>query len=1316
MRRALRSFAWIVGCAAALMVLVVAAVLIGGNTDAGRAAIEKLTFRLTSGHVSIAGLAGSFPRHLEVERLELSDYRGVWLSADKVSVDWSPLAMLVRRIQIDALHALRADMERLPESAPNAPSNPVSIPRIDASAVSIDVARLGAELAGRPASLVLRGNAHLRSVTDMFIDASAHRTDDDGDYVLKLRFDSMRMDAALTLHEPAGGPLENILQLPGLGALAVTATLNGPRAAERLEVSVDAGPFRGRVQGRLDLRDLSADLDFAIDSPALAPRPDLAWDRASVHGHWQGSVKSPQADAHIEVQKLRLPGDTLVDAVNGDLTASSGAAALHAVITGLRIPGLRPQLLADSALTVDAAMRLDQKTWPLELTASHQLFSLHATTAVAADNDGKRSAAVDVKLPNLTPIAALAGQRVNGNAVLRAQVSGDHSAIRLNLDAGAALRPGTEVWSGMVGDRAALQLSGTWSGNTVTVESMKFTGRAMSMTASGGIQSGSMQRTRWDLDLPNLKTLSPLLAGSLKANGTLAGPFQSLAGNAQLTTTVAVRDSTSGTVTAAVSVQGLPSAPSGTLAVQGTLDGAPLLVDVALERARSGTMRALIHRADWKSTHAEGDVTFAPAAAQAHSELRVQIGRLEDLRDLLGVNVGGSLAGTVVLHPEQGHTHAKLHVDARDLKVDQLTGNAQLDAEGVADAVGFKLAVQVPDLGGAKASLSASGSVNLEARQIALASAAANYRGQDLRLLSPAQIALANGVAVDVLKIGAQNAVFQFKGEIAPALDVHASLHKVEPSLVNAFVPGLLASGEFEAQARLQGTLASPTGEVRFTAKDVRMGDGAGLGLPPLNLDASAQLMGDTAEVEARSSAGSASKLTVTGRVPLSRDGALDMKINGKFDLGMISPLLEAHGLQAAGDIEVDATVAGNRLQPRIEGTVNLTKGSVHDYGRGIGLTDITATVAGSEGTLQIKSFTAAAPPGTVSMTGTLGVLQSGLPLDINIKADNAQPLASKLLTANLDADLHVGGNVSERLDIAGSVHLNRTLIGIPNGLPPNVAVLDVRRRGKPPRPPSVKQLVIGLDVSVQAPQEIHVSGRGLDAEMGGDLHLRGTTDDPIVTGGFKLQRGGFSIAGNRLTFTAGSVSFNGAGLKNKIDPSLDFSAETVMSDATATLRITGFADAPQFEFTSSPVLPQDEILARLFFGVPGTQLSGLQLAQIGAALASLSGVGGDGINPLVKLQKTLGLDRLAVGAGTTNPTTGETTGASIEAGRYLSRRVYVEARQTTTGTAQLQADIELTKSLKLRTRLGNGTASVTGTTPENDPGSSLGLIYQIEY
>ena len=140
--------------------------------------------------------------------------------------------------------------------------------------------------------------------------------------------------------------------------------------------------------------------------------------------------------------------------------------------------------------------------------------------------------------------------------------------------------------------------------------------------------------------------------------------------------------------------------------------------------------------------------------------------------------------------------------------------------------------------------------------------------------------------------------------------------------------------------------------------------------------------------------------------------------------------------------------------------------------------------------------------------------------------------------------------------------------------------------------------------------------------------------------------------------------------------------------------------------------------MALLLFGKPAQQLTAFELAQIGAALATLSGVGDNGLNPLVKIQKTLGLDRLTVGSNTTTTATGgtENQGAAIAAGRYVSKRIYIEGKQTTAGTSQVQVDVDLTKHLKLQTRLGNGTAVTQGTTPENDPGSSVGLSYQFEY
>ncbi|MDT8872409.1 translocation/assembly module TamB domain-containing protein [Komagataeibacter rhaeticus] len=70
-----------------------------------------------------------------------------------------------------------------------------------------------------------------------------------------------------------------------------------------------------------------------------------------------------------------------------------------------------------------------------------------------------------------------------------------------------------------------------------------------------------------------------------------------------------------------------------------------------------------------------------------------------------------------------------------------------------------------------------------------------------------------------------------------------------------------------------------------------------------------------------------------------------------------------------------------------------------------------------------------------------------------------------------------------------------------------------------------------------------------------------------------------------------------------------------------------------------------------------------------------------------------------------------------MEAGKYVMRRVYVGAKQATSGSGtQAQVQVDLTRRLKLNTTVGTG-GNVTGfTTPENDPGSSIGLLYQFRY
>jgi translocation and assembly module TamB len=1310
-RRPLKIIAWTLGGLALLLMLVIGTVFIMGNTLAGRVQIEKLVARLTSGNVQLSGLAGSFPGHLTLEELELRDAAGVWLSAKKIELDWTPWAYLEDRLQIDRLQVASVDMERLPQSSSTTTSQgEVSIPRIDVVQASLNLVHLGAPLAGAPTSLAANGSAHLRSVRDMLFDASARRIDGDGQYELHLHFDAQRMDAALELHEPANGPLENMLSLPGLGALEATLSLHGLRSAEQLELSLKAGELKGHAQGNLNLNDLSADFAFAFESGAMSPRPDLAWERGVLRGRWRGSVRSPNAAGHVEIARLRVPGQLQAASLNADLAADGGKADLHALIQGLRIPGSQPRLLEADPVKIDASVRLDDPARRVELTAAHRLFALHGQAVTA----GEQSATVELRLPNLAPVAAYASQDLRGSAVINAQLAGYPAATRIKLDANAALTPGTQVWAGAVGDRARLEFSGAFKDDSLLIDNAKLSGRALALSASGSVGSRAIDG-RWELSLPDLSAVSAVLAGNLKGAGSVQGPITALTADAKVSSTLSVRGTPSGELTADVKVRGLPSAPNGTLAAKGTLDGAPLNVEVSMERSAERVLHAVIHQAAWKSVRADGDLVLTTDKQQLHGQLTLSIAQLEDLQRLLGMEIAGSLAGNLKLQPEGQRTRARLQVDAKDLTLVGLAGSVHFAGEGFTDSFAFKAGLELPKLNGVAVSLGASGNFNLDAQEISIVSALGSYGGQEIRLLQPARFYFANGIAVDLLKLGAQKAELDVQGQISPALALRASLRQVEPALVNVFVPNLLAAGVIEAHADLHGSTAAPVGEVTVNALGVQSADDAALGLPPANVRVTAALRGHTADIDARLDAGSASQLTALGQAPLAADGEVNLKINGKTDMGLMNAFLEARGQHASGELDINATVTGTVAAPQITGTLDLKNGKINDYGRGVSLSDIAAQIIGNAGTLQIKSFTASAAPGTVSMSGSVGILQKGVPVDLQILARNAQPLVSKLITSNLNADLTIKGTARGRLDVAGTMHLNRTLIGIPNGLPLNVAVLDVRRRGTK-KPVPEKPLVIGLNVAVQAPDEILVQGRGLDARMRGDLQIGGTTDSPLVSGGFDLERGTFSLATGRLNFTEGRVSFNGAGLQNKIDPTLDFTAQTTIGDTTATMHITGLADAPVFDFSSSPAKPQDEIMALLLFGAPTQQLTPLQLAQVGAALASMSGVGGsNSLNPLVKIQKSLGLDRLSIGAGTTNAQTGQDSGASIEAGRYVSKRVYIEAKQSTAGTSQLEADVDLTKHLRLQTRLGNGTA-VQGTTPDNDPGTSIGLIYRFEY
>ena len=136
-------------------------------------------------------------------------------------------------------------------------------------------------------------------------------------------------------------------------------------------------------------------------------------------------------------------------------------------------------------------------------------------------------------------------------------------------------------------------------------------------------------------------------------------------------------------------------------------------------------------------------------------------------------------------------------------------------------------------------------------------------------------------------------------------------------------------------------------------------------------------------------------------------------------------------------------------------------------------------------------------------------------------------------------------------------------------------------------------------------------------------------------------------------------------------------------------------ATAPVVTFTSSPPLPEEEVLSNLLFGRGIQNLSVLQAAQLANAVATLAGRGGVGI--VGRLRQGFGLDDLDV-------QTGAEGGATVRAGKYLSENVYTGLEVDDQGQSQINLNLDLTDSVTVRARTGSS----------GDTG--LGIFFERDY
>jgi translocation and assembly module TamB len=991
--------------------------------------------------------------------------------------------------------------------------------------------------------------------------------------------------------------------------------------------------------------------------------------------------------AVIDRLETRLDGAVLTASGQGDAMAPSGVGTLHLTYADLgRFSGLVGQPISGALdLTVKPALAADGAA------------TLEWTGTIA---EPKAEA---------TPTAAVLGREATLNG-------------RVERDAGGKI---TVSGISVKGEKASLDAAGTLDGEAI----------------EGRIKAA----------LGSLAAVSPGIEGAVSLDTTLSGSIGALGVKGQVVAEgVKTAGHTVERMTVDLDAAGLPSAPAGMVKLAGTVDGKPATGDIALARQPGGGIDVRTLVLDVAGIKADGNASVAADGKPAGGTIRLAVADLGVVGAFIGQALRGQLDATLTLDPTAG---AKIDLTGRriayagtaDIGEIRLTGTvldpmadgrriqdgrllvtnatasgtpisrAELTAEGTMQQLALKLQAAT---GYGTADMAADIGLNGAETVVGLKTLAIRQSGQLVTLSKPATIrAGAAGVDLGTIDLAVSGGgSISLSGKAGDALDLRARIARLPLGLASIASPGLQLQGQLNGDATITGSAADPGGKFSLKVSGAKMGGIDTAGLPAVDATADGTLGGQRLNVTSRVTAGRA-RLDLQAAVPLG-GGAISATAKGQVELAMFNDFLAAGADRIGGPLSLDIKVEGTAEKPQASGTVTLRNGSYQNSEYGVRLQNINATVTGAGDSFRLSSLSARTPGGgTINGSGSVTLGANGsLPVDVRIQTSNALLVSSDLATVHADSDLAMTGDLSADSLLKGSVKLRQAVIQIPDSFPVSVTPIPVRQINAPPEiaarlkqqpPPAARRAPrpvanqpqkppsqTALDITVEAPNQLYIRGQGIDAEMQGRIHVVGTTTTPDIQGGFEMRRGAISKFGQRLDFERGRITFDGGVVT---DPRLDFLASSRAGDVVAHILVGGYASKPQLTLSSTPELPQDEVLSRLLFGQSTGQLSPTQAIQLAQAAAELAGVGGGGTGLLGGIQKSLGLDQLDFN-------TDASGGSAIGLGRYLTKGVRVGVEQgIDAGSTRATVTIDVTNNIKGKAEAGGDSGGAVGVTMEWD-------------
>ena len=421
----------------------------------------------------------------------------------------------------------------------------------------------------------------------------------------------------------------------------------------------------------------------------------------------------------------------------------------------------------------------------------------------------------------------------------------------------------------------------------------------------------------------------------------------------------------------------------------------------------------------------------------------------------------------------------------------------------------------------------------------------------------------------------------------------------------------------------------------------------------------------------------------------LQPDGPLSGSLQWRGELGPLLRLLPLSEHRFRGEGLLNLGVAGSVAAPRLTGEARLIQGQYKHLYWGTEFHNIELTADGdSTGSLTMKGTADDGAEGKLELQGAVALSEPDRPTGwLTVSLRNVHALARDELNGEVSADIRLEGDL-EATTMSGETRVERMEILIPDRLPPSVVELQVEEIGQAkeqrPETPAAAGPETRLDLTVDMPARVFVRGRGLDSEWGGELKITGTSRKPIILGALQVIRGKFAFAGRSFDISTGTLRFRGG---DEVDPEIEVKIQHARADLSAEITLSGPVSAPVLSLSSTPSLPDDEILARIVFGKSARELSPLQSLQLAQSVAEISGaVSGGGL--MTKLRQSLGVDALTVDGGGDD-------GPKVGVGKYLLENVYVGVRQgATAGSGELAAEIELTPNLSLQSEIGQDARS----------------------